>query len=79
MSLARRCCWPPRRTYEASGRDMHTLLFGFLDELLFVFSTELFVPKELEITYFDTEAWRITAVGWADLRPAAAPCPQGPA
>jgi hypothetical protein len=24
---------------------MHTLLFAFLDELLFVFSTELFVPR----------------------------------
>ena len=32
-------------TYEAEGHDMHTLLFAFLDELLFVFSTELFVPR----------------------------------
>lgn len=32
-------------TYEAQGHDMHTLLFAFLDELLFVFSTELFVPR----------------------------------
>lgn len=32
-------------TYQAEGHDMHTLLFAFLDELLFVFSTELFVPR----------------------------------
>lgn len=51
------------RTYEASGRDMHTLLFSFLDELLFVFSTELFAPKLLDISCFDQGRWRITATG----------------
>ncbi len=42
---------------------MHTLLFSFLDELLFVFSTELFVPKLLDILRFDQGGWRITATG----------------
>ena len=52
-----------RRTYEASGHDMHTLLFSFLDELLFVFSTELFAPKLLDISHFDQGGWHITATG----------------
>ncbi len=51
------------RTYDASGHDMHSLLFNFLDELLFVFSTELFVPAELSITQFDRSEWRIQATG----------------
>lgn len=54
-----------RRTFEASGHDMHSLLFNFLDELLFVFSTELFVPVELQITEFDRSQWRIHASGCA--------------
>jgi SHS2 domain-containing protein len=42
---------------------MHTLLFAFLDELLFIFSTDFLVFKELEITQLDTQKWTITASG----------------
>ncbi len=42
---------------------MHSLLFNFLDELLFIFSTELFVPAELHISEFDRSEWRIQATG----------------
>lgn len=58
-----RVIWHFCRTYEASGHDMHSLLFNFLDELLFVFSTELFVPAELRITKFDRSEWCIQASG----------------
>jgi SHS2 domain-containing protein len=44
---------------------MHSLLFNFLDELLFVFSTELFVPLELHITEFDRTKWQLEATGYA--------------
>lgn len=44
---------------------MHSLLFNFLDELLFVFSTELFVPLELCITEFDRTEWQLEATGYA--------------
>jgi SHS2 domain-containing protein len=53
------------RTYTASGHDMHSLLFNFLDELLFVFSTELFVPLELRITDFNRTEWQLEATGYA--------------
>lgn len=51
------CC----STYEASGHDLQSLLFAFLDELLFCFSTDFFVPKALRVTRLDRDAWSITA------------------
>lgn len=46
---------------EASGHDMDSLLYGFLDELLFLFSAEPFlISKKLEITKFDLENFSIT-------------------
>lgn len=54
---------PTRRQYEAEGHDMQSLLFNFLDELLFAFSTDFFVPQRLNITLLDREAWRIQAQG----------------
>ncbi|GAB4819211.1 hypothetical protein N2152v2_006257 [Parachlorella kessleri] len=51
------------KTYEADGHDLQSLLFQFLDELLFTFSTEFFVCKELHITTFDLEGFRIVAEG----------------
>ena len=51
---------------------MHSLLFNYLDELLFVFSTELFVPLELQITEFDRDEWQLQATGWADTSRSAA-------
>lgn len=41
---------------EASGDDLHGLLFHFLDELLFLFSCEPFlVCSRLDITQFDLD------------------------
>eukprot|EP00887_Chlorella_sp_A99_P007899 scaffold20.g7899.t1 len=51
------------RTYEAEGHDMHSLLFNFLDELLFTFSTEFFVCREVRVTSLDRGAFRIAAEG----------------
>ncbi|GBF96833.1 archease [Raphidocelis subcapitata] len=51
------------RTYEASGHDLHSLLYAFLDELLFSFSTELVVCREVEVTELDRGAWTVRAVG----------------
>ena len=51
------------RSFSASGRDMHTMLYNFLDELLFVFSTELFVFAELSITTFNRDSWQISGTG----------------
>lgn len=53
----------PCSTYEAEAHDLQSLLFQFLDEMLFTFSTEFFVPRELTITTFDRENWRIVAEG----------------
>lgn len=49
------------RTFEAEGHDLESLLFNFLDELLFVFHTEFFVARRLAVTEIDRENWTIRA------------------
>lgn len=38
---------------------MQSLLFAFLDELLFVFSTEFFVIRELRVQPIDRSGWEM--------------------
>ena len=50
--------------FSASGHDLDTLLFSFLDELLFAFSTEGFAARELSIVGgMDREKFSLEAVG----------------
>ena len=42
---------------------MQSLLFAFLDELLFKFHTEMLVCTKLRITNLDRNAWKLTAEG----------------
>jgi len=51
------------RTFEAEGHDMQSLVFNFLDELLFIFSTEFFTCKELKVIELDQANWKIKAQG----------------
>lgn len=51
---------------------MHTMLFAFLDEMLFVFCTELLVFKEIRVTSLDKASWRIDAIGCAFSLPVSA-------
>ena len=52
------------RDYEAEGHDLHTLLFQYLDEMLFVFATEMFVPCKVGVTLIDRSSWKIKATGY---------------
>jgi SHS2 domain-containing protein len=45
------------------GHDLESLLYAFMDEFLFVFSTELFVCKEVSISEFDVDNFKIKAHG----------------
>uniref|UniRef100_A0A1D2AFN4 Archease domain-containing protein n=1 Tax=Auxenochlorella protothecoides TaxID=3075 RepID=A0A1D2AFN4_AUXPR len=56
---------PPRK-FQATGHDLHSLLFSFLDELLFVFNTEFFVCQTLSITSLDLEGFTLEAEGRGD-------------
>ncbi|XP_016907332.1 protein archease-like [Apis cerana] len=48
---------------EAEGHDMESLLFHFLDELLFMFSAEPYiVAKKVKITKFDRANFKINAM-----------------
>ena len=49
------------RSFEAEGHDLQSLLFNFMDELLFVFHTEFFVARRLRVTKLDRESWTIEA------------------
>ncbi|KAL3139180.1 hypothetical protein ABBQ32_005958 [Trebouxia sp. C0010 RCD-2024] len=55
------------RTFEAEGHDMQSLVFNFLDELLFIFSTEFFTCKQLTITELDRDNWKVRAEGSGDI------------
>ena len=45
------------------GHDLQSLLYNFLDEVLFLFNAEPFLTcKEIEITEFDKENFRIKAI-----------------
>jgi len=55
-------------TVSVSGHDLHSLLYNFLDELLFQFSTELLIFKEVRVTHLDRDTFTITAVGYEQER-----------
>ncbi len=46
------------------GHDEQSLLYNFLDELLFVFGTEMLVCREITMVKLDRVLWRIQAIGW---------------
>ncbi|KAL5493286.1 hypothetical protein EMCRGX_G014440 [Ephydatia muelleri] len=51
----------------AEGHDMESLLFQFLNEFLFLFCAEpFFVAKEVKITEFDKQNFKIRAVGYGE-------------
>ena len=41
---------------------MHSLLFAFLDELLFRFHTSMTVCREVQLNRIDRERWRLSGV-----------------
>ena len=51
------------REIEAEGHDEQSLLFAFLDELLFIFHTELLVCKRIAVTHLDRHSWSLRACG----------------
>lgn len=50
-----------KKTFSVKGDDMDSLMYHWLDELLFAFSTELFVACRIRIVEFNLEEWRIEA------------------
>lgn len=46
----------------ASGHDLDTLLFAFLDELLFTFHTEMLICTAVQVCEFNRDEWSIRAV-----------------
>ncbi|XP_025418771.1 protein archease-like isoform X3 [Sipha flava] len=52
---------------EVEGHDMVTLLYNFLDELLFIFSAEPnYIARKVKIEEFDTTAFKIKAKGFGE-------------
>lgn len=55
------------REYKVEGHDLQSLLYNFLDELLFIFATELFVCSQIKVTKLDREAFTLTAQGRGEV------------
>ena len=53
--------------FTMTGNDMESMVYHWLDELLFQFSTGFFVPVAIKITEFDLESWTIKAVAVGDV------------
>ena len=54
-------------TIEAEADNIHTLLFKFLDEFLFLFCAEpFFIARRVEITEIDLENFKIKAKGYGE-------------
>lgn len=51
---------PPCHFRRCTGHDMMSLLFNFLDELLFAFCGDDFVCKDIKILSFDSDEFKIT-------------------
>ena len=50
-----------------AAKDMDALMFHWLDELLFGFSTEFFVPVRIRVVEFDAVGFGMTAVAVGDV------------
>eukprot|EP00882_Tetradesmus_deserticola_P032212 GHRQ01036461.1.p1 GENE.GHRQ01036461.1~~GHRQ01036461.1.p1 ORF type:complete len:110 (-),score=28.54 GHRQ01036461.1:208-537(-) len=63
------CSVPPPccRDVSVSGHDLQSLLFSYLDELLFIYSTEHIMMKFIAVTSLDTVNFTLTATGWVLL------------
>mmetsp|Transcript_4468 Transcript_4468/g.7982 ORF Transcript_4468/g.7982 Transcript_4468/m.7982 type:complete len:214 (+) Transcript_4468:75-716(+) len=51
----------------AQGHDLHSFLYSFLDEWLFNFHDSGFVPKELEVSEFRKDVWRMVSSGKGEI------------
>ncbi|KAF6254625.1 Archease domain-containing protein [Scenedesmus sp. NREL 46B-D3] len=51
------------RDVSVSGHDLQSLLFSYLDELLFIYSTEYIMMKSIAVTSLDTEKFTVKATG----------------
>mmetsp|Transcript_301 Transcript_301/g.596 ORF Transcript_301/g.596 Transcript_301/m.596 type:complete len:206 (-) Transcript_301:30-647(-) len=49
------------------GHDLHSLIYSFLDEWLFNFHDSGFVPKEVDVSEFSGDVWRIVSSGNGEL------------
>lgn len=49
------------RDIEASGTDLPSLLFHFLDELLFLYGADYFIAKRVTISELDRAGFRVRA------------------
>ena len=49
--------------FEVEAHDAHSLLFAFLDELLFRFHTDMTVCRRVQVGPIDRVNWRVRCVG----------------
>ena len=47
-------------SFTCKGHDMQSLLFKYLDEVLYRFCTDSFCPKTVRITHLDTDTFTLS-------------------
>lgn len=56
-----------QREISVEGDDLESLLYKYLDEFLFMMSCDpYYIPREVKITEFDEDNFRIKAVGYGE-------------
>jgi SHS2 domain-containing protein len=47
------------------GRDLHSLLYNFLEEIVYIFSADLFVTKRIEFLQFKSNESALIQAKWS--------------
>lgn len=54
-------------SFTCKGHDLQSLLFKYLDEVLYRFCTDSFCPKIVHVTHLDTDTFTLSVTMYNEL------------